>query len=267
MMNTDAKSALAVVTRRNFLLGSSAFGMGLGPASASSNSTSDNTKTFVLVHGAWHGGWCWTPVANELRSRGHRVFQPTLTGLGERLHLASESIDLDTHVTDITNVIHYENLTDIVLVGHSYAGFVITGVANRIRERIRKLVFLDAFLPDPGDSFESVTGLDLKLYAREGGVAPLLSAMELGIRDHALASFVEYRLCPHPVGSMKQAIEFDPGKLEMLDALYIRTSFLFEQEERKALRRGYHAVAEASLGHDAMLTWPSRVADLIAPSA
>lgn len=267
MMNTDANSALAMVTRRNFLLGSSAFGMGLGPASASSDSTSDNTKTFVLVHGAWHGGWCWTPVAAELRSRGHRVFQPTLTGLGERLHLASERIDLDTHVTDITNVIYYENLTDIVLVGHSYAGFVITGTANRVRERIGKLVFLDAFLPDPGDSFESITGQDLKLHTTNGGVAPMLSAMELGIQDHALASFVESRLCPHPLGSMKQVIEFDPGNLEMLDALYIRTSSLFEQEERKALRRGYQAVAEASLGHDAMLTGPSRVTDLVTLSA
>ena len=84
-------------------------------------------KTFVLVHGAWHGGWCWRRVADRLEQRGHRVFTPTLTGLGERSHLLSPAIDLDTHITDVVNLVRFEDLRDIVLVGHSYAGFVVSG--------------------------------------------------------------------------------------------------------------------------------------------
>jgi pimeloyl-ACP methyl ester carboxylesterase len=101
--------------------------------------------TFVLVHGAWHGGWCWPRVADRLRSARHKVFTPTLTGLGERSHLLSPEIDIATHVTDVVNVIKWERLTDVVLCGHSYGGFVISGVAEKMSAAIRSIVFLDAF--------------------------------------------------------------------------------------------------------------------------
>src|SRR5712671_3597852 len=104
-------------------------------------------RTFVLVHGSWHGGWCWSRVARILRKHGHDVYAPTLTGLGERSHLMSGLITLDTHVTDVVNVIKWENLENITLVGHSYAGFVISGVAERALPAISSIVFLDAFLP------------------------------------------------------------------------------------------------------------------------
>ena len=105
--------------------------------------------TYVLVHGAFHGGWCWGRVAARLRSAGHQVHTPTLTGLGDRVHLAHAGITLGTHVQDVENVYLYEDLQHTVLVGHSYAGMVITGVAGRIPDRIAHLVYLDAFLPDP----------------------------------------------------------------------------------------------------------------------
>ena len=103
--------------------------------------------TFVIVHGAWGGGWSWKEVDHLLTADGHTVYRPTLTGQGERVHLASPSVGLDTHIADIVNVIKFENLHDIVLVGHSYAGMVITGVAQQVPDRISRLIYLDALLP------------------------------------------------------------------------------------------------------------------------
>ena len=105
--------------------------------------------TYVLVGGAWLGGWCWQPVAHRLRDNGHDVYPATLTGLGERVHLASAEVDLETHITDVVNLIEYEGLRDVVLLGHSYGGLVVTGAADRIPERISQLVYLDTGpLPD-----------------------------------------------------------------------------------------------------------------------
>ena len=101
---------------------------------------------YVLVHGAWLGGWCWTRVAARLRSEGHDVFAPSLTGLGDRTHLLSAGVNLSTHIDDICNVIAWENLTEVVLCGHSYGGFVITGVADRMPDRISALYYLDALV-------------------------------------------------------------------------------------------------------------------------
>ena len=109
-------------------------------------------KTFVIVHGAWGGGWDWRTVSDLLSSRGHVVFRPTLTGLGERAHLASPEIGLQTHIDDIVNTILYENLRDVTLLGHSYGGMVVTGVADRIPDRIGHLAYLDAFVPFDGES-------------------------------------------------------------------------------------------------------------------
>ncbi|WP_100176180.1 alpha/beta fold hydrolase [Bradyrhizobium nitroreducens] len=104
--------------------------------------------TFVLVHGAWHGGWCYRDVASELRSMGHTVFTPTLTGLGERAHLNGQDVTLETHIRDVCGVIEAEELSDVILCGHSYGGMVITAVADRMASRIRTLVYLDAFIPE-----------------------------------------------------------------------------------------------------------------------
>ena len=106
--------------------------------------------TYVLVHGGWHGGWCWKKVTPLLRAHGHEVFTPTLTGLGERSHLAHPLIDLETHVRDVMNVLMYEDLRDVILLGHSNGGTLITAVAERIPERLRHLVYLDAFVPQDG---------------------------------------------------------------------------------------------------------------------
>jgi pimeloyl-ACP methyl ester carboxylesterase len=107
---------------------------------------------FGLVHGAWHGGWCYRETAAALRAAGHTVFTPTHTGVGERFHQSAENITLETHIRDVCGCIEWEELRDVILVGHSYGGMVITGVADRMSERIRSLVYLDAFIPGHGDS-------------------------------------------------------------------------------------------------------------------
>jgi pimeloyl-ACP methyl ester carboxylesterase len=114
-------------------------------------------STFVLVHGAWRGQWCWSRVVPALRALGHEVHAPSLTGLADRSHLASPAVDLDTHILDIVNLLKWEDLSEVVLCGHSYAGFVITGVADRVPERLRTLVYLDAFLPEHGMSMLDAT--------------------------------------------------------------------------------------------------------------
>jgi pimeloyl-ACP methyl ester carboxylesterase len=108
--------------------------------------------TFLVCHGAWSAGWAWKKMHPLMAAAGHRLVTPTYTGLGERAHLANPSIDLETHIEDILNVIHYENLRDIVLVGHSYGGMVATGVADRARDRVTQLIYIDAFAPADGES-------------------------------------------------------------------------------------------------------------------
>src|SRR5207342_1612704 len=107
-------------------------------------------KTFVLVHGAWHGGWCWRRVSDLLEKMGHKVFAPTLTGLGERSHLMSKDVVLDTHIADIVNVIKWEDLKNICLVAHCYGGFPVSGALEHVLDRVAAVVFLDAFLPEDG---------------------------------------------------------------------------------------------------------------------
>jgi pimeloyl-ACP methyl ester carboxylesterase len=109
-------------------------------------------RVYVLVHPAWFGGWCWWKVAPLLRAAGHCVYTPTLTGLGEREHLARPEVGLSTHVDDVVNTVVYEDLADVVLVGNSSSGAVITGVRDRIPERLRRVVYLDAFVPSDGQS-------------------------------------------------------------------------------------------------------------------
>ena len=108
-------------------------------------------KTYVLVHGAWHGSWCWKRVRKNLQGTGHQVFTPTLTGVGERSHLNSATVDLSTHIADVVNLLRWEELSDVILCGHSYGGSVIRGIADRVPERIRTLVYLDAFVPEDGE--------------------------------------------------------------------------------------------------------------------
>src|SRR4249919_2719616 len=115
-------------------------------------------KTFLVCHGAWGGGWSWKKMHPLMQAAGHRLVTPTYTGLGERVHLMNSTVDLDTHIEDVVNVIKFEDLRDIVLLGHSYGGMVATGVADRARDRVSQLIYLDAFVPEDGQSLFDLNG-------------------------------------------------------------------------------------------------------------
>src|SRR5258708_23843408 len=148
-----ATSGLAT-SRRTLLAAGAALATAGGGRAAHAQAA---PRTFVLVHGSWHGGWCWRRVADRLEKRGHKVFTPTLTGLGDRVHLLNAAVDLNTHVTDVVNLIKYEGLENIILAGHSYAGAIVTGIAEQILPSIASIVFIDAFLPGNCDTMLSMT--------------------------------------------------------------------------------------------------------------
>jgi pimeloyl-ACP methyl ester carboxylesterase len=162
---------------------------------------------FVLVHGAWHGGWCWQRVRARLAAAGHHaVYTPTLTGLADRSHLMSARVDLDTHIADIVNLIRWEGLTDIVLCGHSYGGSVVTGVADATPERLRALVYLDAFVPGDGDSATSL----VEAPAGTGTQTPSPPAEWFGLSGPD-ADWANERLTAHPAAASDQPIRLRNG--------------------------------------------------------
>jgi pimeloyl-ACP methyl ester carboxylesterase len=173
------------------------------------------TKTYVLVHGAWHGGWCWREVARPLRAQGHQVTTPTQTGLGERRHLLNRGITLDVFVTDVVNHIEAEELSDVILVGHSLGGVIISGVADRIAERIRHLVYLDGVILGKDQSMLSTLPPDFAAGRRKsaidnglGIVMPSPPPSAFGVPDdHPLADWVRRHLTPHPLGTYETTLE------------------------------------------------------------
>ena len=141
--------------------------------------------TFVICHGGWMSGWAWKKVRPLLRAGGHEVFTPSYTGLGERAHLVSPTIDVETHISDILGVIEYEGLQDITLVGHSYGGMVATGVADRVPSKIRHLVYLDAFVPSDGQSVDDLRGLIAEASVEGWLVPPIPPAPDTSAEDLA----------------------------------------------------------------------------------
>jgi pimeloyl-ACP methyl ester carboxylesterase len=161
-------------------------------------------STYVLVHGAWGGSFGWRKVRPLLQQAGHQVFTPSLTGLGERAHLATPQVDLSTHIQDVSNAIWYEDLTDIILVGHSYGGMVVTGVADRMPERIQHLVYLDAFLPRDGQSlFDLGGGGPGAAESRDWRVPPLQSYVDPNDPE---AAWNQERRVHHPRATLSEKV-------------------------------------------------------------
>ena len=232
-------------------------------------------KTFVLVHGAWHGGWCWRFVADLLRAEGHRVFTPTQTGLGERRHLLSRDITLDVFIADIANLLEAEELQDVVLVGHSFGGVAITGVADRLPQRLRRLVYLDSTILESGQTpfsvlSDAIVAARRKLVAEKGhGIAiPPPSVTAFGIPlDHPNAAWVERHLTPHPVGTYESVLTLANPVGNGLPCIYVQCTApvympLEGVREWVARRPGWER-REIATGHDAMVTAPEELARLL----
>lgn len=180
---------------------------------------------FVLVHGAFQGGWVYARVARMLRGAGHEVYTPTLTGLGERSHLADRAINLDTHIQDIVNVFKYEDITDAILCGHSYGGMVITGVASEIGERIRTLFYLDAYAPAKGQSLMSIAGAQIALAfldqaSESGGLIPAIPANIFNV-NQADAAWVDSMSVPQPLATFAQAAKAGVESVSVPNRTYV----------------------------------------------
>jgi pimeloyl-ACP methyl ester carboxylesterase len=226
------------------------------------------------VHGTGHGGWCWRFIAPLLRAAGHDVYTPTLTGLGASSHLLYElnRISLDTHVKDITNVLFYEDLSDVVIVGHSYGGMVITGVAAKQPQRLAQLVYLDAYLPFEGENEIAIWPADQKdKYFADvaSGIKfrpPIPSSM-LGISDPKMSEWVQERLTPYPNSTYE-----DPPASGTLESASIPRTYIhctlgplsswMEPFAARARNLEWNVHIMTS-GHDVMITHPNEIAEIL----
>jgi pimeloyl-ACP methyl ester carboxylesterase len=232
--------------------------------------------TFVLVHGSMHGGWCWQRVIPRLRAAGHTVYAPTLTGLGERIHLAHPGIDLDTHITDVANVLEYEDLCDVTLVGHSYGAIVITGVADRLQERIAHLVFVDGAVAADGQAlidFFPAEGRAARqaLVDAEGDgwlLPPPTDLTGLGVTAAEDVVWVRAKLAPQPFKTLTQPLRltnaagFGGPKTFIACVTAPVTGWRDAMIERIHTEHGWR-YRELATGHDAMITAPDHLANLL----
>jgi len=234
--------------------------------------------TFVLVHGGWHGGWCWQKVVPFLEAAGHEVYAPTLTGLAERASELSPDVGLDTHIQDIVGLLEEKNLHGVILVGHSYGGMVITGVVDQVPERIAHLVYLDTFVPRDGESMTSISRIViwiLRKQTRADGWR-VDSRGTYGVTTEPDRSWVLSKVTPQPLKTFEQPLHLkNPAIVSTKDRTHIACiGGFFFSHMRRLLQ---HLLARRALppteagwrlrqlrsGHDAMITKPRELADLL----
>lgn len=232
--------------------------------------------TFVMIHGAWHGGWCWRDVVARLCADGHEVHAPSLTGLAERKHLMSGQITLHTHISDIVNLIEHNDLRDVILVAHSYGGVVGANAAGRCLPRIRHLVWVDAHVPHSGESWGDLTPRDVVQErvraANEHGLGIAIPVPDPSIwgLSGALHALAAARITPQPLGALLRGAKFDEVKVYALPKTYVSceapqlASLNVSRERAKAgSASGSWRVEVMQTGHDPMLTQPGALAELL----
>ena len=241
----------------------------LGTQIASGQQHSEK-PVFVLVHGAWHGGWCWQSVSENLREKDFTVYTPTLSGLGEHKNILNEKINLQTHIQDIVNLIEMEDLNNVVLVGHSYAGAVIAGVADMIPTRLKKLVFLDAMLVHNGESPHSLQPKDVqqienKLIEGKQNLPPFPVSL-FGITDSLQVRWVSERLTPQPFNTFAQKLILKHKYGNGLPLAYIACTNpwipILKKMSKEAQNNPLWTYYTLNTGHDAMITVPNELATM-----
>ena len=258
------------INRRLVLGGIGAAGAAVA-SSASPVQAQDAQKTFVLVHGGWRGGWCWRRVADILEKKGHKVFTPTLTGLADRSHLLAAGINNATHTADVVNLVKWERLNNIVLVGHSLGGMIITPVAQEISPLISSIVFLDAFLPAVGNS-----ALSTASQVSRDAIAAAVQRGEISTKPLPASLFgdnekdrpwINSLSTPHPILTLTDKAVAIDGREKIAKKTYIRAhgynnpAFNAALEKTKADKtwRTY----ELQSGHDVMVDMPDRLVEII----
>ena len=230
---------------------------------AAAQPTASKAATFVLVHGAWHGGWCWERVATRLRAKGHRVFAPTLTGLCERSHLMSPAVNLDTHIADIVNDMRWKDLGPVVLVGDSYGGMVITGVAEQVPERIGTIVYLDAFIPADGQSVQDMAG-SIFNFSGPTVPAPKAAGFNVNMADRA---WVDSKLTAQPTPVMTQKLKVTGAYRRVPKRIYIQAVLKgrgnFDSTVKGLAGEPGWIFHKVESGHDVMLDKPDELTALL----
>lgn len=260
-----ANSATLGMSRREVVKGSAFLATGaLTSALPFGGEAAAAPATFVVAHGAWSAGWGWKKMHPLMTGRGHRLLTPSYTGLGERAHLANANIDLDTHITDIVNVLVYEDLRDVVLVGHSYGGMVATGVADRARDRLSRLIYIDAFVPDNGQSLFDLTAQNVE-QSRAAAVdrwrvAP--NPLPPDTPDEDLP-WIAARRMPHPIKTFEQPLRLTNGPLTLPRHYVVCTkNETFRPYFNMAKAAGW-PVYELASSHNPHITVPTQLADLL----
>ena len=235
--------------------------------------TQDNTKTFVLLHGAWHGGWCWQKMAPDLRAAGHVVYTPTQTGLGERSHLLSADVGIETFAQDLINLLVWEDLYNVVLVGHSFGGNVITAAADRVPERIAHLVYLDAIIPIPGQSAFATMDADIVAQRRQlaqqtsGGLTlPVPDPVAFGVTNEDDLHWLRSKCTPHPLATYEQVLKLQHPLGNHLPVTYVAVTPHYAPTVASrdyARQRTDWTYLEIDAGHDAMVTSPVALSELL----
>ena len=227
-------------------------------------------SNFVLIHGGMVGGNCWKKIRTPLEQNNHLALTPTLTGLGERKHLTHPNVDLEIHIQDILNTIFYEELDDVILVGHSYGGMVITAVADRIPEKIRKLIYVAAVLPMNGESMFDAVGSEISSFLYKsaqkgnGWEVPPSAPESYGITAYEDIKWFNNMSSPHPLKSFEQKVYFNQQSFEKLHKIYIKPSqdLALNSMAIRAKSIGIECY-EIDTGHFPMITCPDALVDLL----
>jgi thioesterase domain-containing protein len=258
------------ITRRS-ALGTAAIGvavLGATPALAQASAR----KTFVLVHGAWHGGWCWRRVADILEKHGHKVYAQSLTGNGDRAHLLTKDVVLDTHIADIVNLVTWEDLRDICLVAHSYGGWPASGALETIHDRVAAIVWLDAFKPEDGQKgtdfaseFSRKALVEAVAKGEPGRKGPPAKTFSVNEKDFA---WIDSKLTPQPNGVATQPIRLTGKRETIARKTYIRAAKYPQAAFDKALAecradKTWQTFVNEASGHDVMVDQPEWLADVL----
>jgi pimeloyl-ACP methyl ester carboxylesterase len=258
------------ITRRTALSAAAVGAAALGGRQAMAQA--QPRKTFVLVHGAWHGGWCWRRVADVLERQGHKVYAQSLTGVGDRSHLLSKDVSLDTHIADIVNLVKWEDIKDICLVAHSYGGWPASGALEEIHDRVSSIVWVDAFKPENGQkgadfaSDFSRKALEEALAKGEPGRkgAPA-STFSMSEKDYA---WIDSKLTLQPNGVAIQPIKLTGKREAIAKKIYIRAPKFPQAAFDQALAecradKSWQTFVNEDTGHDIMIDQPEWLADLL----
>lgn len=254
----------------------------LAGATAAAMTTTANAqsarRTFVLVHGAWHGGWCWRRVADRLEAQGHKVFAPSLTGLADRAHVqdAGGTIGLGTHVADLVGLFRWEGISDAILCGHSYGGMVVSAAMEMLpAAAVRSLVFLDAFVPSDGESVADLASPGvrqamLRLAQQGARNMPPVPAAAFAV-NQADRAWVDAMCTPQPLATLTDAARLGGARERVARRSYIRATGYaspgFDAMRDRVAAAGGWRLAEIPCGHDAMVDLPARLTALLLDAA